>query len=531
VTGAAPKGPRPPGRARIARNLASSYGLQGLLGVSTLLLTPYLFRKLGTGGFGTWSVMFTITTVFTLVETGISSGVSKYVAEYRARDQSLDLRATVYGGAVLLAAFGVLALLVSAAIAFFASGLAPADEEDAFRWGMLVLGGAMAVRFPFDSFGATLIGDQRFDLFNAAQAVMTIAFPVGAVIAVESGAGVLGVAVAYAAALVLGAVLFAVLLFSSDPSLLRGSTAGIRRGLGRLTGFSSFTLLAESMTFIGQRMDTVVIATIRSATAAAPYAAALKLQSALQSFTLPFVVQLMPMTSDLWARGQRSEVVRRFTLATRVAVQITLPLAVGLALFATDVMDLWLGDSAPPVAARILVILAAAQMVVLAISPAQMVLVGVGRVRAVGAIATLAGLSNLGLSIVLVSSYGAIGAALGTMVTTVLLLPVLLPIACRAVGSSTATFLRDGIGVAVLSSLPGLAAMTALRLSLPAGAGRLALGLLGGVAICVAVGVSQVGVGQLRGALRGIRGMPQPAEGSTGQTPDELKRLSELDQI
>jgi O-antigen/teichoic acid export membrane protein len=509
-------------RVRIARNITSSYGVQGLLGISTLVLTPYLFRRLGPGGFGTWSVMFAITTVFTLVETGVSSGVSKYVAEYRARGRDDDLRATIYGGAVLLGGFGALALIVSAAIAYFASGLAASDEEAAFRTGMLILGAAMAFRFPFDAFGATLKGDQRFDLFNASQAVMIVAFPVGAVIAVQTGTGVLGVAIAYAAALVIGALLFAVLLHRSDPSLMRRPEQGVRRGLGRLTGFSSLTLLAESMAFIGQRMDTVVIATIRSATAAAPYAAALKLQSGLQSLTLPFVVQLMPMTSDLWARGRRSEVVRRFTLATRVALQLTVPLAVGLALFATDVMDLWLGDSAPAVAARILVILAIVQMVVLAVSPAQMVLVGVGRVRAVGLFATLSGLSNLGLSIVLVSSYGAIGAALGTLFTTVLLSPVLLPLACRAVKHPTWEVVRDGIGLALLSSLPGVVAMVIIRVSLPAGAGRLALGLTAGIAICAAVGMRQVGVGRLRGVISGLRKSPRPGGGGPGEIPDEL---------
>jgi O-antigen/teichoic acid export membrane protein len=312
--------------------------------------------------------------------------------------------------------------------------------------------------------------------------------------------------------------------------MLQRPDRDLRHGLGRLTGFSSFTLLAESMAFIGQRMDTVVIATIRSASAAAPYAAALKLQSGLQSFTLPFVVQLMPMTSDLWARGRRSEVVRRFTLATRAALQITLPLGVGLALFATDVMDLWLGDSAPAVAARILVILSVVQLVILAISPAQMVLVGVGRVRAVGVFATLSGLSNLGLSIVLVSSYGAIGAALGTLFTTVALSPVLVPLACRALGLSTLEFVRDGIGIALMSSLPGLAVMAVIRLSLPAGAGRLALGLVVGIAICAAIGASQVGFDRLRGGLRGLRRPAQLLEASTGHAPEELSRLDQPDQ-
>jgi hypothetical protein len=151
-------------------------------------------------------------------------------------------------------------------------------------------------------------------------------------------------------------------------------------------------------------------------------------------------------------------------------------------------------------------------------------------VRAVGAFATLSGLSNLGLSVLLVSSYGAVGAALGTLFTTVLVLPVLLPIACRAVNTSTAAFVREGIGIALLSSLPGVAAMTALRLILPAGAGRLALGLTVGLAICAAVGISQVGAGQMRAALRGIRRGPQPAHASAGQAPDEFNPLSQPDQ-
>jgi hypothetical protein len=72
--------------------------------------------------------------------------------------------------------------------------------------------------------------------------------------------------------------------------------------------------------------------------------------------------------------------------------------------------------------------------------------------------------------------------------------------------------------------------MAALRLSLPAGAGRLVIGLTVGLAICAAVGISQVGVGQLRAGLRSIRRMPPPAEASSGQAPDELNRLSQPDQ-
>src|ERR687897_946859 len=64
----------PDARRRFFRNAVTSYGQTGLLGLSALLLTPYLFRTLGTGGFGTWSVMFTLTAVFSVVEVGVAAG-------------------------------------------------------------------------------------------------------------------------------------------------------------------------------------------------------------------------------------------------------------------------------------------------------------------------------------------------------------------------------------------------------------------------------------------------------------------------
>ena len=79
----------------IARNAASSYGIRALRAISVLVITPYLFRRLGTGGFGTWSVMFTMTTVFALLEYGFATGVTKLVAEARGAGRRRELEQTL----------------------------------------------------------------------------------------------------------------------------------------------------------------------------------------------------------------------------------------------------------------------------------------------------------------------------------------------------------------------------------------------------------------------------------------------------
>jgi hypothetical protein len=154
------------------------------------------------------------------------------------------------------------------------------------------------------------------------------------------------------------------------------------------------------------------------------------------------------------------------------------------------------------VTAAIIVLLMSVQTVTLAATPAEKVLVGLGRVRVVGMLALLEGVSNLAVSIALVSAYGAVGAALGTLFTSALLAPVKFPLVCRAAGCHLGRFLRDSVGVPLASAAPGVAAMVAVWLMLPVGAPRLALGLFCGLTLSLLVAAQQFG---FRRALTTLR--------------------------
>ena len=500
-------------RRAVLRNAASSYGARGLLAISTLLLTPYLFRTLGAGGFGTWSVMFTLATVFSLLELGFANGVTKLIAELRARGDRRALNATMGTSVSLMAVLGVGAFGLAAASAFLLDGLAAEGDADEFRTGMLILGVIMPLRFAGTAYGTALIGYGRYDRYNWGQLVLAGGFPLAAVLVVEAGAGITGIATAYAAALLGEAVVAAWLLRRTDPALAlrpRLADAATRRGLARL---GSFTLLADAMVFVGARMDTVLIAALRNAAAAAPYAAALKLQSALQALALPFVNLLMPMVSELWARGEAAEVARRLALTTRVAMQVTTPVALALALFSEDLVGLWLGEEAVPTTATIVVLLVATQVVTLTALPAEKALIGVGRVGVIGALEVVEGIVNVALTIVLVSAHGAVGAAVATLVAYGVLAPVRLPLAARAIRMPLGDLVSRGVIPALTSSLPSAAAMLALLALMPAGGARGLAGLFAGAAVAAAIGLVQVGPGELRRTLRGAgrrAGEPDP---------------------
>ena len=487
---------------KLARNVLSSYGLRALRAVSVLVLTPYLFRRLGADGFGTWSILFTIATVFSLVELGATLGVTKHVAENTEPERERELRDLVGVSAAMMVALGALAMAVSLPLGLLADGLAPANLAGAFAGGMVMIGAAQLVRFPGQAYGATLMGLQRYDLFNAGETVTVLSFLAGAVAAVELGGGIAGLAAAYAGSLVLGAVVWVVLLRRCRPRALAAPRLGHAASRHAVVSFGWRSLLIDSMDFVAMRMDTLVVAALRNARAAAPLAAATRLISGVQSLILPFVGVLVPMVAESGAAGRHEAVRRQLLVATRVALQVTLLTAGGLALFATDVVDVWLGSEAPPVTDDLVVILMIVQILILVPLPAGRVLLGLGRLRAVTVLAVLEGVGNLALSIVLVSEYGAIGAAIATLITSGLLVPIRLPLACRATGCSAARLAREALMPGLAGCVPALAIMAAAWLALDPGAVRLVIGLGGGwVAGVVAAGV-QLGPDRLRTLLR-----------------------------
>jgi len=388
----------PPGGVVIARNALTSYGLKALLAVNALLLTPYLYRQLGAAAFGTWSVMLSVATLLLLLQVAFATGVSKLVAELVAQQRRDELETTIGAAVVVMAVLGAAAALICAAVAAFAGGLAADSQQGAFRAGMLVLGAGLAVRSATGPYSGALIGYQRYDLHNATWALNALGFLVGAVVAVQAGAGVLGVVIAYAVTLAADGALFVAMLRRADPQLRLALRPGSRAQRRQILRFSSTIALIDSMSFLG-RMDTVVIAALRNAAAVAPFATAVKLQAGLQSLTSPFVELLTPMTADLAARGHHDEVVRRFVLATRAGLQVSVPVALGFALFAPDLIHVWLGAGVPAGTAAIIVLLMCVQVVTVATAPAEKVLIGLGRVGLLGALAAVDGLGNVGLSV------------------------------------------------------------------------------------------------------------------------------------
>ena len=56
-----------------------------------LLFTPSLLQKMGTEGYGLWSVAVSALSMMGVLEFGLGLAISKYIAEYDANDDFLGI--------------------------------------------------------------------------------------------------------------------------------------------------------------------------------------------------------------------------------------------------------------------------------------------------------------------------------------------------------------------------------------------------------------------------------------------------------
>ena len=92
------------GRA-LARSSGFGIGAEVWRILSRLILTPIIISKLGIAGYGTWTVLFSITAQFGVVKISFGAAYAKLTAEYDSKGDYHTLRSIISAGIVIALGF------------------------------------------------------------------------------------------------------------------------------------------------------------------------------------------------------------------------------------------------------------------------------------------------------------------------------------------------------------------------------------------------------------------------------------------
>jgi len=417
----------------IVRNVATRYlsvAIEIVLGLITL---PFNLHHLGTDAYGLWMLTAGITIHFSILDLGYGGAMVKFVAQYRAHRDARALNEIASTLFYLFTAFGLVAYLVAAGLAFnlgHVFALTPAQAAVG-KWILLIVVVYVAMNFPFSVYGGVSSGFQRYDINNWVAIVCNSLVAITNIAVVLMGFGLVTLVAATTIVRVAMLIVYRHNAYRVFPKL------EIRPGLFRasrlreVTGFSVYSSIIDWANKLNYELDEVVIGVFLGATPIAVWAVADRIISGIQRLTNQANAVLFPVVVDCDARQHTGRLQRLLVEGTRVSLGSVVPMAVLLIVLGDQIVRLWVGPAMTTVT-PVLQILAVAVALRVGNSTSTTLLKGAGRVRYVAMVNIVAGICNLVLSAILIQPLGLPGVAIGTLVPIAAAsIFVLFPAACR----------------------------------------------------------------------------------------------------
>jgi O-antigen/teichoic acid export membrane protein len=265
------------------------------------------------------------------------------------------------------------------------------------------------------------------------------------------------------------------------PSLFR------RARLREVTAFSIYASVIDWANKLNYELDEIVIGVFLGAAPVAVWAVAHRVIAATQRLTNQGNAVLFPVVVDSDVRNNAARLQTVLLEGTRLSLATVAPIAVVLIVLGEPLVRGWVGPAMLG-AVPVIQILAFAVALRVANATGTTLLKGSGQVRYLAMVNLATGLANVVLSALLVTRYGLVGVAIGTLVPIAAsAIFIIFPAACRRVQLPVARALRHAIwpaawpAVAVAFALAIVQRMTGATLGLAlveaAAAGLLYVGL------------------------------------------------------
>jgi O-antigen/teichoic acid export membrane protein len=496
-------------RRHVARSTGSNLIGQVVILGTGFLLSPFVLGRVGASDYGLWVLVTSLTGYASVLEFGISTAVVKYVAEYRTRGERSEAAALVATALSLYTVLGLLAVAVSVILAMLLPRIIqipPGDEDKAVRL-VLLAGVGLGISIPATTVVAVLRGLQRFDLLNLLYVINTL-FSAAATIAVLLlGWGVVGIAVAAIPVTILTQLPGLYLIRRADPQMQLG-WRGARLGLVRtVTGFSFSLFAMQVARQLILRTDELVIATSLPIRSVTPYSFGRRLGEIPNLLANQFIRTLMPLASGFHAAADWNRLRALFVSGIRLALAISMPIAVILSVLGSSLLSVWIGAEYAAYWPVVLLI-SLSSVAMISLYPAGSLLQGMAKHHILAITSIVTGIFNVALSFFLVRRVGLIGVAVGTLVPALLEALVVMPYTMRVIGVDRQRVLKEGILPAFLPTVPMTLVLYGLHAAISLPSARIpALILLGvlaaiGAAVYLAVYLAFPAAAAERGMAR-----------------------------
>ncbi len=468
----------------IARGALAQQGAQIVGVVAMLVVITVLGRTLSLSAFGVYGLLISIASYVLIVQISVEGAVVRAIAAARdqaERDRVFSSALTLYAGAGVLC--GV--LVAAGGVALVGVLGIPAELRDEGREGVLALGVAISLGWPFKVFQDALRGSQRFQAASSAEVLAQGVF-LGGMLALVAVDAPLWVLILLGGSLpTLIGLASAVVLVVSRAATFHFRLSLVDRGvMGDLTRFSAGLGLIGVTDLIVYSLDRVILGAFRSAATIGLYEAASRPHNLVRQLHGTLGLTVIPVASGYLSGGDDFRLRELIVRGTRYVMAIVVPVTVVLMVLAGPVLEVWLGTRYLPAETAMIVFLSY-WLLSSGTGVAMGTLVAAGAIRDLARYAWVGAALNLALALVFTPWLGLVGPVLSTALSAVALFPWFLKLVREHLGVrwrdlATHAWLPAYVVGAAVAGVCGAARLLVDLHSLPAiavvSAGSLALG-------------------------------------------------------
>lgn len=419
-----------------ARKLASGFFFRFANTIATavvsVVIMPFVVHSLGDRDYGIWTLVATFVGYYGVLELGLAAAVSRYLARSLGAKDEEDCNRVFNTSLRLYLGIGLLALVISGAIAAAAPLVCRSPADASLFWKLiLILGTSIALMFPTRVFKGLLEAHLRFDIAASVE-LLSLVLRTGLIFPViYLGYGVVGLAWVTVLAS-LPAMVLLIYFAHRELPFLHFDRKYWHRGTARsLFSYSAYSLIANLANILRFKVDVVVVARYVSLVAVTHY----RVGGVLTQYFFDLMSSMFGVFPSVFSRQEGARdfdgLKRTFFFASKCAICVSSFIGFGMLAWGKPFIVRWMGPRYAD-AYLVLVLLVVGVTVSLWQGPSVSLLYAISKHKFYAIFNSIEGVANLVLSLVFVHWYGMYGVALGTLIPILITRIVIQPIyVCR----------------------------------------------------------------------------------------------------
>lgn len=411
-----------PRLARMLRGGASGIAGRGLGILVSLVTLPLTVRYLGPTEYGVWVTISTTVVMLSVLDLGIANTLTNFISEAFSRDDRV-MAQSYFATAFWLTVLITCVIGAGGALVWrWVDWGALFHLEDPLlvmhaRVCVAISLGFFLVSLPLNLANRVLGGYQQVHISNYFAMGNSVLGLIAIITVVAVKGTIIHLMIGYCAAMLTGTVAMNVWLFAWQKPWISPTVRKVERSMVQALFTQGFLFFVVQITgLVVFNSDNLVITHYLGAAEVTPYNVAWKLISYATMLQTLLIPSLWPAFTEAYHKGELAWVRKTYRAVMRKGLLAVGLAALCIAIGGRSVVRVWAGNVAVP-SRTLLWSMACWGLLVSVTTNQALLLTATNRLRRVAAVAVLAAVLNLILSISLVSRMGSEGVILGTILS------------------------------------------------------------------------------------------------------------------